>query len=100
MILSKLDHPSVLKMFDRFRTKEFYYLITEHCNGGDLRRYLKKKGFLKEAEVQNIARQLVEALCYIHKDKSIIHRDIKPSNILIKENNRDNIQKLDTNVQE
>jgi len=37
---------------------------------------------MAEMEVQNIAKQMISALHYLHSNK-IIHRDMKPQNILI-----------------
>ena len=51
VILSQIQHAHVLQMIDRFRTKDHYYLITEHCSGGDLRNFQKAKGFLGESLV-------------------------------------------------
>ena len=39
-------------------------------------------GSMPEVEVQNIAKQMISALHYLHSNK-IIHRDMKPQNILI-----------------
>jgi len=42
-------------------------------------------GAMLESEVQNIAKQMISALHYLHSNK-IIHRDMKPQNILISQN--------------
>lgn len=59
-------------------------LITEYCEGGDLRRQLNDNrnisGML-ESEVRNILLSLKNAVFYLHS-LSIIHRDIKPENIV------------------
>jgi len=55
----------------------------EFIEHGDLADYMKKYGPLKEAMMQDVTRQLILALEYVHK-LGISHRDIKPENILIK----------------
>ena len=35
-ILTKLDHPNVLKLYEYFEDKKYVYLITELCKGGEL----------------------------------------------------------------
>lgn len=39
MILSKINHPNIIKLIQKYRTKEFYNIILEYCNGGDLKNY-------------------------------------------------------------
>jgi serine/threonine protein kinase len=41
MILSKISHPFIIKLIGKYRTKEYYNIILEYCNGGDLKNYLK-----------------------------------------------------------
>jgi serine/threonine protein kinase len=49
-ILSKIDHPNVIKFKEILRTTNNFYLIYEFCNGGDLEHLLKKKKLLSEKE--------------------------------------------------
>ncbi|KAI0891420.1 kinase-like domain-containing protein [Annulohypoxylon nitens] len=60
----------------------------EYCERGDLDAHLENRREnghppLPETEVQGIARQVVQGICYMHR-KKFAHRDLKPSNILIK----------------
>lgn len=58
------------------------YIIMEFVPGGDLGSLIGRVNFLPENNVQDMARQLLSALKYLH-DKGITHRDVKPDNILI-----------------
>lgn len=58
-------------------------VIMEYCEGGDLERYMQKKGPIPEKEAIGFFMQILAGFREIHS-KSIIHRDIKPANILIK----------------
>lgn len=64
-------------------------LITEYCEGGDLRRQLndtQNASGMPETEVRNILQALKNIVFYLHS-MSIIVRDIKPENIAIHRTN-------------
>jgi serine/threonine protein kinase len=50
--------------------------------GGDLYRTLRTHGPLGEDRTLTIAKQLVSAICYMHR-YGMVHRDLKPENILL-----------------
>ena len=54
----------------------------EFVDGGDLGRLIADHGALSESATKTMARQLLDALGYLH-EKSITHRDVKPDNILV-----------------
>ena len=35
-ILRSLDHPNIVKLFELYQDKKYYYLVTEYCRGGEL----------------------------------------------------------------
>lgn len=41
--MKKLDDQHVVKLIDVLQSVNNTYIVTEYCNGGDLREYLKKK---------------------------------------------------------
>ena len=47
----------------------------------------KIKKYYTEKELISILKQIVNALCFLQKEKNIAHRDIKPENILLFKNN-------------
>ena len=47
----------------------------------------KKKKYYTEKELISMLKQIVNALCFLQKEKNIAHRDIKPENILLFKNN-------------
>ena len=36
LILKKLDHPNIIKLYELYEDTNNYYLITEYCGGGEL----------------------------------------------------------------
>eukprot|EP00111_Clytia_hemisphaerica_P019457 TCONS_00057400-protein len=88
-LLSKLDHPGVVRFHDSFIDREFFCIITEFCEGGDLDVKLhswKKSGkSVDRTLVLTWFVQLIVAVQYIHQ-RRILHRDLKTRNIFLKNN--------------
>jgi len=87
MILKDIDHENIVKLYDVKETSQYFYLVTEYCNGGGLSDCLEKyqeehNAAFPEELVQYLMKQIVSALRYLHS-KRILHRDIKLDNILV-----------------
>lgn len=87
-MLARFDHPNLPKVSDFFSSGPRDYLVMDYVPGDDLRAIMleaRRKGvFLPEPQVLGWARQLADALAYLHgQDPAIVHRDIKPSNLKI-----------------
>ncbi|MBX7214952.1 MAG: serine/threonine protein kinase [Thermoflexales bacterium] len=85
-ILARLDHPNLPKVSDYFTENTLDYLVMDYVPGKDLKELMdeaRRSGkILSEFEVLNWARQLCDALSYMHTQETpVLHRDIKPSNI-------------------
>lgn len=90
-ILAKLDHPNLPKVSDFFSQKSRDYLVMDYIPGDDLRTLIatakQNKKLLKTRDVLSWAKQLGDALDYLHnQDPAVLHRDIKPSNLKITPN--------------
>ena len=93
-VLKALDHPNIIKLFDCYQDKSYYYMVEEYCSGGDLFDYIQKEKFFTERKAGIIFNQLLSAVNHLHK-KRIVHRDLKPENIvLIEAKNKDVFIKL------
>jgi len=44
-VLRMCDHPNVVKLVDTFENSEYFFIVLEYLNGGDLFEYLNKKEF-------------------------------------------------------
>lgn len=76
-IASRLDHPSILKVFPPEQSGDAMVLPMELASGGDLRR-LRGAGFL---EIIPVLLELAQALEHAHA-RGVVHRDLKPGNVL------------------
>ena len=76
----RVDHPNVVRALQP-REKSRLYLVTEFVPGSSLRTLIDD-GKLSQTASLDIARQLAEALSYLH-DHGIVHRDLKPENVIV-----------------
>jgi serine/threonine protein kinase len=77
----RLDHPNVVKVRTP-REKSRMYIAMEYVDGRSLRSIIQAEAPLPTERALDIARQVTEALAYLH-EKGVVHRDIKPENILL-----------------
>jgi serine/threonine protein kinase len=90
--LRTLRHPNIVRLFesgedvDKRTGRQFYYLVLELLEGGDLYHLCHNQPLSLENALPFIA-QLCTALTYAHQ-RGIIHRDIKPNNFLLTKDGR------------
>ncbi|XP_043279982.1 serine/arginine repetitive matrix protein 2 isoform X2 [Venturia canescens] len=81
-IMSSVQHPNIIHIYEVFENKEKMVLVMEYAAGGELYDYLSERKVLSEQEARRIFRQISIAVFYCHKHK-ICHRDLKLENILL-----------------
>jgi len=82
-ILTKADHPNVVKLHKVHDTETTLYLVLELLTGGELFDRIIAKGHYSEADARKVAITLLKSVEYLHSI-GIAHRDLKPENILLK----------------
>ncbi|MBT3375372.1 MAG: protein kinase [Lentisphaerae bacterium] len=82
-ILSEIDHPNVVKIFDFKLDSEVEspHILMEYVEGETLRYIVNATGYDLLRKLK-IIRQIASALSAVHAH-GIVHRDIKPSNVLV-----------------
>ena len=84
-LMKNLDHPALPRIVDIIENSETIYVVMDYIEGENLDDVLKKYGAQPEELVIAWAKQLCEALSYLHSQKPpIIYRDMKPSNVMLK----------------
>jgi serine/threonine-protein kinase len=82
-LASKLNHPSIITIFDFGRTTDggcFY--VMERLEGESLRNLVKREGPLPIGRAVKIIEQMGRALGHAHA-MGVIHRDLKPHNVMV-----------------
>jgi len=80
-ILSQIDHPNVVKLFEVWEDKLKFYMVMEIMTGGELFDRIVEKDHYSEKEAADTIRPIVDAIRYCHK-MGVAHRDLKPENLL------------------
>jgi len=87
-ILTKCDHPNIVKMHKCYETEKILYLVLELLTGGELFDRIIAKGHYSEADARQVSIVLLDSLRYLHA-QGVAHRDLKPENILLKDKSDD-----------
>ncbi|NWI91188.1 NEK11 kinase, partial [Pitta sordida] len=88
-LLSKLDHPAIVKFYASFVEQDSFCIITEYCEGGDLdykiQEYRDSGKIFTPSQVIGWFIQLLLGVNYMH-ERRILHRDLKAKNVFLKDN--------------
>lgn len=77
----RLNHPSIVTIYDAGEEHELAYIAMEFLKGKDLVPYVKPDALLPLRTVLSIIARVADALHYAHA-QGVVHRDIKPANIM------------------
>ena len=84
-MMKKLDHPALPRIVDIIDNGITIYIVMDYIEGESLDKILNEYGAQPEELVVNWAKQLCDALSYLHSQKPpIIYRDMKPANVMLK----------------
>lgn len=84
-MIKRLDHPALPRIVDIIDEVDFIYVIMDYIEGETLEYVVNQSGAQSQEIVINWAKQLTEALYYLHtRTPAIIYRDMKPSNVMLK----------------
>ncbi|KAK4515458.1 uncharacterized protein ATC70_010404 [Mucor velutinosus] len=81
-IMRTLNHPSIIKMLEFIETKDYFFLVLELMNGGEIFHQIVQLTYFSEDLARHCIKQVAEGIRYLHEERGVVHRDIKPENIL------------------
>ncbi|MDO5603323.1 MAG: serine/threonine-protein kinase [Oscillospiraceae bacterium] len=84
-LMKRLDHPALPRIVDIIDNSQTIYVVMDYIEGESLDKILNEYGPQQQDVVLDWAKQLCDALGYLHSQKPpIIYRDMKPANIMLK----------------
>lgn len=84
-LIKQLDHPAIVRIVDIIDNGNVIYIIEDYIEGETLSTILEENGPQPQEAVIDWAKQICEALEYLHTRKPpIIYRDMKPGNVMLK----------------
>lgn len=101
-ILKDLRHSYIPKVYDYFVENDITYTVMDFIEGESLDKPLKRGERFSQPQVIKWAKQLLEALCYLHSPihgnppRGYVHSDIKPANLM--RTPQDDICLIDFNI--
>lgn len=87
-ILKELNHPNIPRVYDFFAEGEIVYTAMDYIEGESLEKPLKRGETFSQAQVVAWAKELLDALAYLHSPthgeppRGYVHSDIKPANLM------------------
>jgi serine/threonine protein kinase len=89
-ILQRLSHPRIPRYHDYFVLDRhpgsrfpWFVLVQDYIPGKSLQQWLEEGYRFSEAQIQQIAVEVLQILIYLHDfNPPVLHRDIKPSNLI------------------
>merc|ERR1719336_2166828 len=85
-MLKVLQHPRVVHLHAAITVPNCWAFVMDVYKGGSVdtvvQAHWSAKGLLPLPALQNVTRQMVEAVAWLH-EKNIVHRDLKQTNFLV-----------------
>jgi hypothetical protein len=84
---ARLNHPSVIKIYDVVHTEEQPWIVMEYVPSRSLQEVITETGPVRPAEAARIGLAVLDALTAAHA-AGVLHRDVKPGNVLLARDGR------------
>jgi len=81
-ILLDLRHESIIRLHELYKTRDYFFVIMEKLNGGELFERICECEYYSEMDARNVCKTIFDAIAYCHS-QHVAHRDLKPENLLL-----------------
>jgi serine/threonine protein kinase len=84
-IMRGMNHPSIVKLISFSESPDYYFLVLELMEGGELFHQIVKLTYFSENLAKHVILQVAQGIRYLHEERGVVHRDIKPENVLFEQ---------------
>jgi tRNA A-37 threonylcarbamoyl transferase component Bud32 len=89
-LLSKIDHPAIVKVLDCFVQDGRQYLALEFIAGLTIRQWVRLNGPLPQSRVIELGQKIADILAHLHElEPPVVHRDLTPDNLILREHDQE-----------
>lgn len=81
-IMRQINHSSIVKLLSFSESDEYYFLVLELMEGGELFHQIVKLTYFSENLSRHVIVQVAQGIRFLHEECGVVHRDIKPENLL------------------
>ncbi|WFD33651.1 MAPK-activated protein kinase Srk1 [Malassezia cuniculi] len=81
-IMRRAEHPNIVRLIDFSESDEYYFLVMELLDGGELFEQIVYLTYFSEPLTRHVMLQVAQAIRHLHEECGVVHRDIKPENLL------------------
>jgi len=81
-IMRGTSNSSVIKLITFIESPDYYFLVLELMDGGELFHQIVKLTYFSENLSRHVILQVAHGIRYLHEERGVVHRDIKPENLL------------------
>jgi serine/threonine protein kinase len=78
----KISHRHVCRLYDLGEFGLAHFITMEYVEGEDLKKFIRRAGYIVPPKAVSIAKQVCEGLAEAHR-LDVVHRDLKPQNVMI-----------------
>lgn len=72
--MRNLNHPSIVKLLAFSESKDYYYLVLELMEGGELFHRIVKLTYFSEDLSRHVIMQVALGIRYLHEERGVVHR--------------------------
>jgi serine/threonine protein kinase len=72
--MRSVNHENIIRIISFSESDDYYYLVLELCDGGELFHQIVKLTYFSEDLARHVITQLAHAIRHLHEECGVVHR--------------------------